>query len=64
MHILKGDQSVEEYTHEFLKLSRHIMDVMQDEKRAVELFMIGLGPTYIGIQTEDQSLDRVIEEDR
>ena len=64
MHIARGNWSVEEYTNEFFRLSHHIVDVMEDERRAVELYMIGLGPAYIGIQTEDQRLESVIEEAR
>ena len=64
LHIVRGDRSVEEYTHEFFRLSRYTADVMQDERRVVELFMTGLGPAYIGIQTEDRSLESVVEEVR
>ena len=35
-----------------------------DEMRAVELYVTGLGPTYIGIRTEGRSLNGVIEETR
>ena len=62
LHITRGDRSVEENTHEFLRLSPHAVDVMQDERRAVELFVTGLGPAYIGIRTEDWRLESVIEE--
>ena len=64
LHIVKGDRSVEEYTHEFLKLSRHVIYMMQDERRVIELFMTRLGPTYIGVRTKDQRLESVIEEAR
>ena len=53
LHITRGEWSVEEFTHEFFKLSRHTTDVMQDERRSVELYVTGFGPAYIGIQTED-----------
>ena len=43
MHLVKGDRSVEDFTHEFLRLGRFAPDVMQDEDRAAELFVIGLG---------------------
>ena len=64
MHIVRDNQSVEEYTREFFKLSHHTTDVIQDEKRVVELFVTGLDPAYIGIQTKDRSLEGVIEEAR
>ena len=40
MHLVKGDRSVEDFTHEFLRLGRFAQDVMQDEDRASELFVI------------------------
>ena len=64
LHISKGDRSIADYTHEFLKLDRHALDVMQDDMRSVELFVMGLGAAYISIQTEDWRLDSVIEEAR
>ena len=62
LHIVRGEWSVEEFTHEFFRLSRYAMDVIQDESREVELYVIGLGPTYIGIWTEDRRLESVVEE--
>ena len=62
LHIARGDRSVEEYTREFFRLSRHVVDVMQDERRVVELFVIGLGSAYICIWTADQRLQSLIEE--
>ena len=50
MHIVKGDRSVEDFTHEFLRLGRYAPNVMRDEDRASELFVIGLGSAYIGIK--------------
>ena len=64
LHISKVYRSIAEYTHEFLRLGRHALDVMQDDRRAVELFMMGLGTAYISIRTEDRRLDSVIEEAR
>ena len=40
MHLVKGDRSVEDFTHEFLGLGRFAPDVMQDENRASKLFVI------------------------
>ena len=62
LHIGRGDRSVEDYTREFFRLSRHTEDVMRDEMRVVELYVTGLGPAYIGIRTEGWDLDSVIEE--
>ena len=64
LYIARGEQSVEEFTREFFKLSRHAADVMQDERRSVELYMTGLGPAYIGIWTKDRRLVSVVEEAR
>ena len=43
-------------------MGHHALDVMQDDKRSVELFVTSLGAAYISIRTEDRRLDRVIEE--
>ena len=40
MHLVRGDRSVDEFTREFLRLGRFAPDVMQDEDRASELFVI------------------------
>ena len=62
LHISKGDRSVIDYTHEFLRLGCHALDMIQDDRRVVELFVMGLGAAYISIKTEDRRLDSVIEE--
>ena len=64
MHLVKGDRSVEDFTHEFLRLGRYALDVMQDEDRASELFVIGLGSDYISIRLGGRTLHSVIEEAR
>ena len=64
LHIARGERSVEEFTHEFFRLSSHAADVIQDERRAVELYVTGLGPAYIGMRTGDQRLESVVEEAR
>ena len=43
---------------------RHTLDVIQDDRRLVELFVTGLGAAYISISTEGRRLDSVIEEAR
>ena len=40
MHLVKGDRSVEDFTHEFLRLGWFALDVMQDENRVSKLFVI------------------------
>ena len=64
MHLVKGDRSVEDFTHEFLRLGRFAPDVMQDKDRASELFVIGLGSDYISIRLRGRTLHSVIEEAR
>ena len=43
---------------------RHTTDVREDESRAMDLFMTGLGPTYVGIHIEGHTLESVIQEAR
>ena len=64
MHLVKGEWSVEDFTHEFLRLGRFALDVIQDEDRASELFMVGLGFAYISIRPGGRILHNVIEEAR
>ena len=64
MYLVKGDRSVEDFTHEFLRLGRFAPNVMQDEDRASELFVIGLGSAYISIRPGGRTLHSVIEEAR
>ena len=64
MHLVKGDWSVEDFTHAFLRLGRFFPDVMQDEDRAAELFVIGLGSAYVSIRPGGRTLYSVIEEAR
>ena len=64
LHIARGEHSIEEFTREFFRLSRHTADVMQNERRVVELYVTGLYLAYIGIRTEDQRLESVVKEAR
>ena len=64
MHLVKGDRSVEDFTHEFLRLGHFAPDVIQDEDRAVELFMITLGLAYVSIRPGGRTLHSIIEEAR
>ena len=51
---------VEDYLREFLRLLRHAADVRENESKAVDLFETGLGPIYVEIRTEGQTLEGVI----
>ena len=64
MHLVKGDWSVEDFTHEFLRLGRFSPDVMKDEDRAAGFFVIGLGSAYVSIRPGGRTLHSVIEEAR
>ena len=64
MHLMKGDKSMEDFSHEFLRLGWFVPDVMQDEDRASELFVIGLGSAYINIRPGGRTLHSVLEEAR
>ena len=64
MHLVKGDKSVEDFTHEFLRLGRFAPDVMLDEDRASEFFIIGLGSDYISIRHGGRTLHSIIDEAR
>ena len=64
MHLVKGDRSVEDFTHEFLRLGRFAPDIMQDEDRAAEFFVFGLGSAYVSIRPGGRTLYSVIEEAR
>lgn len=62
LHISRGDKSIDDYMREFLRLSRHATDIMEDEHRAMDLYMTGLGLTYVGIRAEGRTLQSVIDE--
>ena len=64
MYISKGERYVEDYMREFLRLSRHTINVIGDERKEVDLFVTRLGPAYISIWIEDQRLESVIKEAR
>ena len=56
LYIRRGDRSVEDYSREFLRLLYHAADMREDESGAVDLFVTGLGPIYVGIHTESHTL--------
>ena len=43
-------------------MSCYTSNVMEDEHRAVDLYVIGLGPIYMGIHTKGCTLESVIDE--
>ena len=61
MHLMKGDQSVEDFTHEFPKLGRFAPDVIQNEDRAAELFVNGLGSAYASVRPCGRTMPSVME---
>ena len=61
MHLEKGDRSVEDFTHEFLRLGCFAPDVIQDEDRPAELFVIWLSLAYVNIGPCSRTLPSVIE---
>ena len=61
MHLVKGDRSVENFTYEFLRLRRYTLDVIHDEDRVAELFMIGLSLSYVSIRPYGRTLPSIIE---
>ena len=61
MHLMKCDRSVEDFTYELPKLGRFAPDVIQNEDRTIELFVNGLGPTYISLRPCGCTLPSVIK---
>ena len=51
LHISRGDRSIDDYMRDFLRLSYHAANVIEDKRRAVVLYMTGLGLTYVAIHT-------------
>ena len=60
LHICRGDRLVEDYLRKFLRLLRHAAYVREYEFRIVDLFVTGLGLTYVGIRIEGYTLECVI----
>ena len=60
-NIFRGDRSVEDYTREFLRLSRYAEDLMRDQYFAVITYVTGLGPAFAGMPTAGLTLEFVIE---
>ena len=60
-NISRGTRSVEEYTREFLRLSRYAEDLMRDQYFAVTTYVTGLGSTFARMPTAGLTLESVIE---
>ena len=60
-NIFRGDRSVEDYTREFLRLSRYAEDLMRGQYFAVTIYVTGLGFAFAGMPTEGLTLESVIE---
>ena len=60
-NIFRGDRSVEDYTREFLRLSRYAEDLMRDQYFAVTTYIIGLGSAFAGMPTAGLTLESVID---
>ena len=60
-NISKGDRLIEEYTREFLRLSRHAEDLMRDQYFAVTTYVTGLGSIFSGMPISGLTLESVIE---
>ena len=60
-NIFRGDRSVEDYTREFLRLSRYAEDLMRDQYFAVTTYVTGLGSAFAGMPTAGLTLESVIE---
>ena len=60
-NIFRGDRSVEDYTREFLRLSRYAEDLMKDQYFAVTTYVTGLSSAFAGMPTAGLTLESVIE---
>ena len=60
-NIFRDDRSVEEYTREFLRLSRYVEDMMRDLYFAITTYITGLGFAFAGMPTTGLTLESVIE---
>ena len=52
---------MEDYTREFLRLSRYAKDLMRDQYFAVTTYVTGLGSAFAGMPTDGLTLESVIE---
>ena len=60
-NISRGNRSVEDYTREFLRLSRYVEDLMRDQYFTVTTYVTGLGSAFAGMPTVGLTLESVIE---
>ena len=57
-NISRGDQSVEEYTREFFRLSCYAEEMMRDQYFAITTYVICLGTAFIEMPTTGLTLKR------
>ena len=60
-NIFRGDRSMEDYTREFLRLSRYAEDLMRDQYFTVTTYVTGLGSAFAGMPIAGLTLESVIE---
>ena len=60
-NICRDDRSVEDYTREFLRLSRYAEDLMRDQYFTVSTYVTGLGSAFAEMPTAGLTLESVIE---
>ena len=60
-NISRGNRSVEDYTREFLRLSRYAEDLIRDQYFAVTTYVTALGSAFAGMPTTGLTLESVIE---
>ena len=60
-NISRSDRSLEEYTREFLKLSRYAKDMIRDQYITVTTYVTSLGSIFAGIPTTGLSLEAMTE---
>ena len=60
-NIFRGNRYVENYTREFLRLSRYAEDLMRDHYFTVTIYVTGLGFAFAGMPTAGLTLEAIIE---
>ena len=60
-NIFRGDRSVEDYTREFLRLSRYVEDLMRDQYFAVTTYVTSLGSAFAGMPIAGLTMESVVE---
>ena len=60
-NIYIGDQSVEEYTREFFRLSHYTEDRMRDQYFAITTYVTSLGTSFTGMPIVGLTLEEVMK---